>query len=114
MAETFRSARLVYRAIEDNDEDIHFILSLIQESEGRIKNSKSLSTPANKKAAQQVTEKLGESFLSVLICLPVSANNNKNEAASQVLKPIGRIGLWPIEEKNRHHRNTNFGIHLLK
>jgi hypothetical protein len=31
MADAFRSQRLVYRAIEDNDEDIEFLHSLCQD-----------------------------------------------------------------------------------
>jgi len=113
MADAFRSARLVYRAVGDNDEDIGFLSSLNQESEGRIKNSSALFKPVNKNFAQQQAKRFEQSFISVLICLPNSSRDDQSNSTSEDLKPIGRISLWRIEEGKRHHRNTNIDIHIL-
>jgi RimJ/RimL family protein N-acetyltransferase len=115
MADAFRSQRLVYRAIEDNEEDIEFLHSLNLESEGRIKNSAVLFKPVNKKYTIEQANRLREMFLSVIICLPISSENRErkgSDAAAETLKPIGRACLWKVEEKDRHHLNTNIGIHL--
>ena len=111
MADVFRSQRLVYRAIEDNDEDIEFLHSINLDSEGRINGDKSLLKPANKTYTQEQANFLRKDFLSVMICLPISSENT-SDAASKSLKPIGRIHLWAIEERHRHHRNTNIGISI--
>jgi RimJ/RimL family protein N-acetyltransferase len=114
MVDAFRSRRLVYRAIEDNDEDIEFLHSLNLESEGRINGNASLFKPVNKKYAQELANDFHESFLGVLICLRISSENREEKgsdaAASKALKPIGRVRLWKVEEKDRHHRNANIGI----
>jgi RimJ/RimL family protein N-acetyltransferase len=111
MADTFRSKRLVYRAIGDNDEDIEFLHSINLDSEGRINGDKSLLKPANQKSTQEQANFLRKDFLSVMICLPISSETT-TDAASKTPKPIGRIHLWAIEERHRHHRNTNIGISI--
>jgi RimJ/RimL family protein N-acetyltransferase len=111
MADAFRSQRLVYRAIEDNDEDVEFLHSINLDSEGRIHGDKSLLKPANKKYTQEQANFLRKDFLSVMICLPVSSEDT-SDATSKTLKPIGRIHLWAVEERHRHHRNTNIGISI--
>jgi len=113
MAEAFQSARLVYRAIEDNEEDIGLLNSLNQESEGRTNNSHAIFKPVNKKFSQQQAKNFEESFLCVLICLPISVQNDHSGSSPQYLEPIGRVGLWKIEENFRHHRSANIGIHIL-
>jgi RimJ/RimL family protein N-acetyltransferase len=114
MVDAFRSRRLVYRAIEDNDEDIEFLHSLNLESEGRINGNASLFKPVNKKYAQELADDFHESFLCVLICLRISSETREEKgsdaAASKASKPIGRVRLWKVEEKYRHHRNANIGI----
>jgi RimJ/RimL family protein N-acetyltransferase len=111
MPDAFRSQSLVYRAIEDNDEDIEFLHSLNLNSEARVFGDKSLFKPADKKYAQMQAEFLRKDFFSVMICLPISSENT-SDAASKTLKPIGRVHLWAIEERHRHHRNTNIGISI--
>lgn len=111
MADIFRSQRLVYRAIEDNDEDMEFLHSLNLNSEGRINGDKSLLKPANKKYTKEQADFISKEFLSVMICLPIWSENT-SDSASKTLKPIGRIHLWAIEERHRHHRNTNIGISI--
>jgi RimJ/RimL family protein N-acetyltransferase len=56
-------------------------------------------------------EFLRKDFFSVMICLPISSENT-SDAVSNSSKPIGRIHLWAIEERHRHHRNTNIGISI--
>jgi len=115
MADAFRSQRLVYRAIEENDEDIEFLHSLNLESEGRIKNSTVLFKPVNKKYTIDQANCLRGMFLGVIICLPILSENREqkgSDAASETLKPIGRASLWGVEEQDRHHRKANIGIHL--
>jgi RimJ/RimL family protein N-acetyltransferase len=115
MANTFRSERLVYRAIEDNDEDIKFLSSLNQDSEGRIHFSKALFKPVNKEHARNEAETMRKAFFGAIVCIPISSEDkdqNAADAASEILKPIGRLELWKIGENLRQHRNTKIAIFI--
>jgi hypothetical protein len=71
MADVFKSARLTYRAIEENDEDNAFIHSLRLESNSRATNESLLFKPVSKASSKRAAFEIrDESILAVLICLP--------------------------------------------
>jgi RimJ/RimL family protein N-acetyltransferase len=105
MANVFKSARLTYRAMEENDEDDAFIHSLRLESQSRAMNETSIFKPVNKASSAQAAAHYRDDFLlAVLICLPEDGG---------VGKPIGRLNLHPEPDKElKHHRNADIGIQL--
>jgi RimJ/RimL family protein N-acetyltransferase len=115
MADAFRSQRLVYRAIEDNDEDAEFLHSLNLDSQGRINSNPDLFKPVSKEYTRDQANTFRKSFLSAIICLPISSENREqggSGAASKALKPIGRVRLKEVGEHNWHHRNAKIGIFI--
>jgi RimJ/RimL family protein N-acetyltransferase len=105
MSDVFKSARLTYRAIEENDEDNAFIHSLRLESGSRATNEALMFKPVSKaSSARAATDIRDGSYLAVLICLP---------ADDGAVKPIGRMDLHPEPEKLlKHHRNAEVGIQI--
>jgi len=105
MANAFKSARLTYRAMEENEEDDAFIHSLRLESRSRANNEFSMFKPVSRaSSARAAAEHRNEFFLAVLICLSEDGG---------VGKPIGRINLHPEPDKDRkHHRKAELGIQL--
>jgi len=116
MAEAFQSRRLVYRAIEDNDEDKTFIHSLRLDNEAMAHYGSKIHEPINKKSSDTWTEYTRTSgFLSVLACLSITPDSTDHEEGSPVaveLKPIGFVLLHEIMAGRRHNRATNMGIHI--
>ncbi|RAO70559.1 uncharacterized protein BHQ10_006571 [Talaromyces amestolkiae] len=106
MAGAFKSARLTYRAIENNDKDNAFIHSLRLESGSRATNEPTLFKPVNKASTVLAAAEIrDESYMAVLICLP--ADDFEPE------RPIGRIDLHPEPKKLlQHHRNAEVGIQI--
>lgn len=106
MADAFKSVRLTYRAIEDNDKDNAFIHSLRLESGSRATNEPTLFKPVNKAStALAAAEIRDESYMAVLIYL--QADNGG------LAKPIGRMDLHPEPKKLlQHHRNAEVGIQI--
>lgn len=105
MADVFKSARLVYRAIEDDDEDTAFIHSLRLEAGSRATNECAMFKPVSKASSAKAAAIIRrETCLGVLICLP---------AGDGAVKPIGRIDLHPEPDKEmKHHRNAEVGIQI--
>jgi RimJ/RimL family protein N-acetyltransferase len=103
MSSFFESARLVYRAIEEEDEgDKAFILSLQRDTAATANSDPRLMRPRTKNAPDGFIQWMkDESLISVLICLPESADNP--------LKPIGFIKLEKIKDQE-HHRKGIIGV----
>jgi RimJ/RimL family protein N-acetyltransferase len=117
MANIFRSPRLVYRAIEDNDSDMEFLYSLLLESEATANADTRLMKPFNKADSDTYwRNEHDNAFLSVMICLPLTSDPEIKEYAKArgvtASWPIGRIGLWKTEERGRHHRKSNICIQI--
>lgn len=130
----FKSQRLIYRAIEDNDEDIGFIHSILLDSEGFANGSDLKLVPHNKDAAKTWKKRLEGCIIAVIMCLPASdqdpapaadtdAKDGRAPAPAQwqpsYLRagrptPIGLISLTGSSDmRTAQHRNANIGIDVL-
>ncbi|OJD37962.1 gnat family protein [Diplodia corticola] len=139
MANAFRSARLLYRAVEDQDED--FILSV--ESDPNISGNANadLLKPASKRSVKGLVHFMQETaLLGVIICLqpcpdrsessspdvdPASSvaftnrcqrsgrSNGRSSAGSRNATPIGYVSLsHELGPSNPHHRSAAIGISI--
>jgi len=113
MADAFRSARLIYRAIEDNDDDISFFHSLRLDTDGRTNFEPPLLKPVNKASSTKLITKLrDERMLSVLICLPVPAGEGGESVSPAVPKPVGILWLNQVKEAYDPNRNNCIAIQI--
>lgn len=105
----FRSARLIYRAVEAEDDD--FIHAMSCDPNTSANTSPFIFRPQSKKDSENyrvyITEK---SLIGVLICLPPSPTNN-----GQAFKhtPIGSIQLSAMDPKQVHHRHSEIGLTII-
>lgn len=115
----FRSERLIYRAIEDNDEDLEFLHSISLDAEGFANSNTLALVPPNKEATKRWKQHLGTCILAVIICLPAGDNKDETSATVQPAKqagltPIGQISLCGSSDmRTAHHRNAHIGIDIL-
>lgn len=116
MADAFRSKSLVYRAIDDNEEDKSFIHSLWADPQLYYQNCYNrLHQPISRKACD-LYQKSHESFrlIHVLICLPIDSEGfgNRQEPSCSPLEavPIGYVNLHGVAGDNQHHRSLDIGI----
>ncbi|KAL5041131.1 hypothetical protein BDW71DRAFT_192327 [Aspergillus fruticulosus] len=132
IAEPFRSKRLVFRAIEDNEEDKTFLHTHLNESAMHLQASNSLPRPWTKKSISEIVGVFQERLLSVMICLPSGSEAILDDAADQekapgkeseiskaepawkTATPIGSLSLWyPRGSATAHHRSAIMGIWLV-
>lgn len=131
----FKSERLIYRAIEDNDEDLEFIHSISLDADGFANGMDQALVPQNKEATKRWKTRLGDCIIAVIVCLPRSntpdlaaapaaANTDatKDEAPAQrppsppagPTTPIGLISLTGATSmRTAQHRNANIGVDIL-
>ena len=104
MADSFRSARLIYRAVESPDDDILF--QKIQADPLTFQNSNAkLKRPQSRKDAAEYQRVVAEDvLLGVVICIPPSDPQSKPT-------PIGTVFLKTVAFF--HHRFTELGIDIL-
>lgn len=108
MANAFRSSRLIYRAFEENNADLTFLHPLTLDAESFAKYEGTLFKPLNKKWTQEQTLYAHKtSFMYVIICLQTPPGDTAKPST-----PIGQVNLHRIPHDQRHHRNTNIGIHI--
>ncbi|KAG8164587.1 hypothetical protein KVR01_004862 [Diaporthe batatas] len=113
----FRSERLIYRAIEDNDEDLNFLHSIALDAEGFANSNTLALAPPNKEATKKWKKYLGTCILAVIICLP--AGETKDETSARPTEqagptPIGQISLCGSSDMSTaQHRNAHIGIDIL-
>jgi RimJ/RimL family protein N-acetyltransferase len=102
----FRSARLVYRAIQGSEDDALFAqinADRIGYKNSNISNIR-LPTPSD---ATQFREKVEGALLAAIICVPSA------EDASKPGIPIGQVCLKGSPPHTLHHRSTEIGIDVL-
>ncbi|KAI0801575.1 acyl-CoA N-acyltransferase [Xylaria sp. FL0064] len=99
----FRSERLVYRAIEDNEADKSFIFTqLLLDPVTSSLSDPSIHCPKNRKESdQRVDALIGNSLLAVMICLP---GGDSEESV-----PIGYIS---IRDLPMYQRRATLGIQI--
>lgn len=103
---SFRSARLSYRALEPEDEA--FVYELESEPLAYMMSNTGLLKPQAKRDTKKFQEWVSEkALLGVVLCLAVSENPD------EVGKSIGVLNLIPPEEGLAHHRNTEMGLGIL-
>ena len=116
MANAFQSKSLVYRAIEDNEEDKAFMHSLWLDPQSYYQNNyPELHQPISRKTCDSYHESRKSSrLINVLICLPIDSEElgNQKEPSYGPKKPvpIGFINLHGVTKDNRHHRTLDIGI----
>jgi len=104
MADKFKSARLIYRAIEDADED--FVHTIEANPEAHMNSTSSLHVPQSKKASKKHLEYLqNEALLAVIVCLPEAEKDEKPT-------PVGVLSLRGVSPKQRHHRASDISIDI--
>lgn len=106
MTDPFRSARLIYRAVEPSDDE-DFFLNLQQDPISWVKSNATLARPQGKKDAKEFIKVIEESLFGVVICLPAPAESAKPT-------PIGAIFLKKNNEGMMHHRFSEIGIDIVK
>jgi len=118
LATAWQSARLVYRTVEDNDEDkAHLTACNDGDPIGMAFSSPRLLAPGTKATAETLLGWLNHAYLRVFICLPPAQEQN-GEAIAEPKKqkplptPIGTLFLWPMAPNTSHHRNATLGIAL--
>jgi RimJ/RimL family protein N-acetyltransferase len=126
MEKAFTSSRLIYRAVEENDEDKKFIHESIQMDPINFALSdNSIFRPQTKKLSDNITTSISTNcLLGVMICLPAkptkqtngdSSNKEEEESKSEPEPtPIGFVTLSRSDPNVIQHRRTIMGITLAK
>jgi RimJ/RimL family protein N-acetyltransferase len=128
----FRSERLVYRAVEDNEDDRRFLHELINDPAQQLLGTMVLPRPNTKGDAAQFLAAQQSRLLGVIICLPPperaarepvgsgAAQEDKFTLARKILHPtrpipIGRLSLrHTMGAGTEHHRNAMMGISFIE
>ncbi|KAF4629149.1 hypothetical protein G7Y89_g8994 [Cudoniella acicularis] len=108
MENLFRSARLVYRAVEDTPEDEAFIHAVQSDIVAMANSDSGLLKPLSKKESQAHKDYVAnKTLLGVIICL------KPTEWTTETPKPIGTIYLTASKPGDEHHRNSNISIDIV-
>ncbi|PSR80244.1 acyl-CoA N-acyltransferase [Coniella lustricola] len=106
-ADIYRSARLVYRSVQPEDETI---FCQIQSDPIALRNSNPrLEKPPTRKDAQDLMRAVEEALLGVVICLPSPPGSSPPQRPIA----IGDIHLSPLEPDLAHHRFTTIHINIM-
>lgn len=116
MGNAFRSRSLIYRAIEDNEEDKAFLHSLWLDPQSLHQNNYTiLHRPISRKFCESYHKsKQPPRLIDLVICLPPVVEDCGNVAgaglSSQKLLPSGFINLHGVSDDTQHHRTLDIGI----
>ncbi|CAM1509870.1 Fc.00g002050.m01.CDS01 [Cosmosporella sp. VM-42] len=110
----FQSKRLVFRALENNEDDRVFISTQIDNDPvNTALSDPALIQPRSLKRAETLVDNLTKATLAVMVCLR-EEDATEGEAKAKSLTPIGFVlvggGNKPTDKV--HHRNTSIGITL--
>jgi len=128
----WKSSRLVYRAIEEDEADKAFIYEVMNGDPVAIAmGSIRPVAPANHLSALSFYQMTKDNPLRVLICLPATATNDDDDEKQKITEgkekaeadkkpsppkptPIGMVTLfWPKGQQFQHTRDVNLGISLV-
>jgi RimJ/RimL family protein N-acetyltransferase len=118
MSGPWHSERLVYRAVEPEDES-SILAEVSNDAEAFMNAAPFLPCPRSKKHATQFREYLDTMLLAAVICLPppikaaAGAPNGAESAAAQAI-PIGIINLTGLDPRMIHHRRSEIGINIVR
>ncbi|KAI3398393.1 hypothetical protein diail_9485, partial [Diaporthe ilicicola] len=110
---------LIYRAIEDNDEELDFLRLIPLDAEGFANSNNRSLVPQNKESTEKWKAHLESCLIADIMCLiPPSDDDPAAAAAAQANKtpaptPIGVVNLTGSRPRTVHHRNANIGIDIL-
>ncbi|KAI1148683.1 acyl-CoA N-acyltransferase [Nemania diffusa] len=97
----FRSERLIYRAIEDNEADKTFLFTQLQSDPvTSALGDPSIHRPRNQKTSDQAVENSKSALLAVMICLPGDSSKKADPIGYVTVKeilPYQRRGLLSIQ-----------------
>lgn len=132
----FKSERLIYRAIEDNDEDLEFIHSISLDADGFANSNNLALVPQNKEATKRWKQHLDNCIIAVIVCLPPPSETDPAPAAAAkdgapaatpaqqqaagskkagpAPTPIGLISMTGSSGmRTAQHRNASIGVDIL-
>ncbi len=114
----FKSERLLYRAVEDsNDDKVFFHKYIMNDPVHQVFARSNLRRPYTEKAAQDFVKKVQDAIISVVICLPKNKHDLGVQAdeSDSALTPIGFMSLSPNMTADVFpNRNAMLGISLLE
>ncbi|KAI7540827.1 hypothetical protein KC331_g8944 [Hortaea werneckii] len=108
MAHPFKSERLLYRAVEPEDEA--FFHRIAQDAFGMQNAEARISKPVSKAQTKDFMKQLMEEMLlSVVICLPATSTTEKDAPPT----PIGQMHLIALPPHHVHMRHTDIALDIL-
>ncbi|KAJ5946188.1 acyl-CoA N-acyltransferase [Penicillium verhagenii] len=128
LSKGFVSERLLYRAVEDSDEDKEFIWKELENDPNtQSLTSVALHRPLSKKGAESHLKMLQETLLAVIVCIrpdtseadPLDATEAQPDQVSKDVKdtkpiPIGQLIIAHTRgPTHAHHRCAKLGISLI-
>jgi RimJ/RimL family protein N-acetyltransferase len=114
MENLFRSARLIYRAVEDTPEDEAFMHSIQSDIVAQANSDSGLLKPMTKKeSAKHKSYVADKTLIGVIICLAVPASSPVPVLpAATPPVPIGSMYLTAPKSGEEHHRNSYISIDI--
>ncbi|KAF2172406.1 hypothetical protein M409DRAFT_17639 [Zasmidium cellare ATCC 36951] len=124
MADLWSSARLIYRGVDDEDEE--FLGRLSSDPIAFLNIAPHVPSPRGKKTAARLREQLQspDFLVAAIICLPPTGEDAAStvDKAIEISKdkdkpkptPIGQITLRGEDIRNQHHRRCEIGINVLR
>src|SRR5512140_1408937 len=119
--DAWHTARLVFRAIENDDED-KAILNAINYGDpfGMAMNNPMILSPGSKQSSDILMALTKDAYRRVFICLREGDKNHGAETNGKTAddkkkakpKAIGTLFLWPMHPMMAHHRQATLGIAL--
>ncbi|KAI2635879.1 putative GNAT family acetyltransferase [Hypomontagnella submonticulosa] len=106
----FRSARLVYRAVNDTPADEMFVHSIQRDAEAQSGSSYGLLRPESVNASNDIKRHIAEKcLLGAIVCLP--PDGDSDDIAGE---PIGIVCLKPVAPQHAHHRSSDISIDIAR
>ncbi|KAF7550428.1 hypothetical protein G7046_g8020 [Stylonectria norvegica] len=110
----FRSDRLIYRAVENNEDDRNFIHNHIDSDPvNTALSDPAMIQPRGTKRAEWLADGLTKATMAVMVCLP-SGDATDQGSNTKAPTTVGFIVLgWGGKPADKvHHRNISIGISL--
>ena len=113
----FRTRRLLFRAVENLDDDKAFFHNLLSDPINLAFSTVKLRRPATTNDSEDFIKLMQAAILGVMICLPPAedseADQEKPPATAPKPTPIGYLTFFPTAPGDvRQHRNAMIGISL--
>ncbi|KAJ5467804.1 hypothetical protein N7475_005556 [Penicillium sp. IBT 31633x] len=122
LRELFKSERLLYRAVENSDEDKAFIRHILNDNTIQTLSTGRMKRPAQRESAEDLIKSIQSAMLGVVICLPQlsppeakSLETPTPEQPTHDSKsvPIGYLVIFNRDGPEfAHHRNAMISISL--